>query len=62
MEAIKVQDVAVNDLPWQIDYHANRCTMCGSCIASCALNAKILSDRREVVVIDNNPEVIRWKQ
>ena len=39
MEAVKVQDLAVNDLPWQIEYNAERCTMCGSCVASCTFRA-----------------------
>ena len=37
MEAVKVQDLAVNDLPWKIEYNAERCTMCGSCVVSCTL-------------------------
>ena len=39
MEAVKTQDVGVNDLPWKIEYHAERCTMCGSCVASCTFKA-----------------------
>ena len=39
MEAVKTQDIGVNDLPWKIEYHAERCTMCGSCVASCSFNA-----------------------
>ena len=39
MEAVKTQDVGVNDLPWKIEYDANRCTMCGSCVASCTFKA-----------------------
>ena len=35
MEAVKTQDIGVNDLPWKIEYHAERCTMCGSCVAVC---------------------------
>ena len=34
MEAVKTQDVSVNDLAWKIEYHADRCTMCGSCVAT----------------------------
>ena len=33
MEAVKTQDVSVNDLTWKIEYNADRCTMCGSCVA-----------------------------
>ena len=40
MEAVKTQDISVNDLAWKIEYHADRCTMCGSCVASCSLDRK----------------------
>ena len=33
MQAVKTQDVGVNDLPWKIEYDPERCTMCGSCVA-----------------------------
>ena len=39
MEAVKTQDIGVNDLPWEIEYHAERCTMCGSCVAGCSFKA-----------------------
>ena len=39
MESVKTQDVSVNDLNWTIEYHAERCTMCGSCVAACTFNA-----------------------
>ena len=39
MESVKTQDVSVNDLRWTIEYHAERCTMCGSCVAACTFNA-----------------------
>ena len=39
MEAVKTQDIGVNDLPWKIEYHAERCTMCGSCVACCTFKA-----------------------
>ena len=39
MEAVKTQDIGVNDLPWKIEYHAERCTMCGSCVAGCSFKA-----------------------
>ena len=26
MEAVKTQDISVNDLAWKIEYHADRCT------------------------------------
>lgn len=39
METVKTQDISANDLPWKIEYHAERCTMCGSCVASCTFKA-----------------------
>ena len=39
MQQIRTQEVGVNDLPWKIEYHADRCTMCGSCVASCSFKA-----------------------
>ena len=34
MEAVRTQDISVNDLNWKIEYDMNRCTMCGSCLAT----------------------------
>jgi glutamate synthase (NADPH/NADH) large chain len=39
METVKAQDIGVNDLPWKIDYKAERCTLCGSCVATCTFHA-----------------------
>ena len=39
MEAVRTQDISVNDLNWKIEYDMNRCTMCGSCIATCTFHA-----------------------
>ena len=55
MEAVKVQDIAVNDLPWTIEYHAERCTLCGSCLASCTFGAiKPVVQRQSVTVSEGN--------
>ncbi|MBP5200098.1 MAG: 4Fe-4S binding protein, partial [Schwartzia sp.] len=55
MEAVKVQDVAVSDLPWTIEYHAERCTLCGSCLASCTFGAiKPVVRRQSVTVSEGN--------
>ena len=35
MESVTTQDIGVNDLRWIIDHRPERCTMCGSCVASC---------------------------
>ena len=39
METIKTQDIGINDLPWKIEYNAERCTLCGSCVAVCSFKA-----------------------
>lgn len=39
MEAVRTQDISVNDLNWKIEYDMNRCTMCGSCLATCTFHA-----------------------
>jgi len=39
MEAMKVQDITPNDLPWKVRYDAGRCTLCGSCVAACSFRA-----------------------
>lgn len=39
METVKIQDISVNDLNWKIEYDMNRCTMCGSCLATCTFQA-----------------------
>ena len=39
MEAVKVQDLAIDDLPWIVEYHPRRCSLCGNCVASCTFGA-----------------------
>ena len=57
MEAIKVQDIAVNDLPWRIEYDASRCTRCGSCVAGCTFHAIEFGVRRQSMTVskENTP-------
>ena len=31
--------LSVKDLPWQIDWDRDTCTLCGKCTASCPVNA-----------------------
>lgn len=48
---MKVNELAKDDLPWQIEYNSDRCTLCGKCVASCSFGA-IKADvekRRKVV-------------
>ena len=58
MEAVKTQDISVNDLAWKIEYHADRCTMCGSCVASCSFKAiKVETQAQSIVVsTDSQPK------
>jgi len=50
METMKVNNVTANDLPWKIIYDASRCTMCGSCVATCSFKAiKMKVERRRIV-------------
>lgn len=60
METVKTQDIGVNDLPWKIDYNAERCTMCGSCVASCTFKSiKVEVQRKSVTISNSNiPEPI----
>ncbi len=39
METIVTQELSRTDLRWNIDYRPERCTMCGSCVAACTINA-----------------------
>ena len=60
MEQVRTQDVGVNDLPWKIEYHADRCTMCGSCVASCSFKAiKVAVQAQSITVSeDSQPKPI----
>ena len=51
MEAVKVQEVAVNDLPWRIEYDSTRCTRCGSCVATCTFGAIEFAVRRQSITV-----------
>ena len=39
METVKTQDISLNDLPWILDYRPERCSLCGSCVATCTVDA-----------------------
>ena len=60
METIKTQDIAINDLPFKIEYKAERCTMCGSCVASCTFKAIKVEVQRKSMTIStaNQPEPV----
>lgn len=48
---VRTQDVTFNDLPWKIEYSPERCTMCGSCVASCTFRAIEAGVERRSVTI-----------
>lgn len=51
METVRTQDITVNDLNYKIEYHHERCTMCGSCVAACTFNAiEAVMERRTMTV------------
>jgi glutamate synthase (NADPH/NADH) large chain len=61
MEAVKIQDVSVNDLKWKIEYKSELCTMCGSCVAACTKNAiEVVMARRDKTVSEGyQPEPVK---
>lgn len=49
MATVKVNEMAKDDLFWQIQYNYDRCTLCGKCLASCpfmAIEAKVEKRRK----------------
>ena len=40
---LEPNSLSLNDLPWQIQYNNDRCTLCGQCTASCPVKAIELS-------------------
>lgn len=51
MATVKVNQLAKDDLIWQIEYKSDKCTLCGKCTASCPFNAIVadVEKRRKVV-------------
>ncbi len=50
METMKAQNVTANDLQWRIRYDAQRCTLCGSCVAACSFLAiEVKVEKRRMV-------------
>ena len=61
MRTVKTQDVGVNDLPWRIEYHPERCTMCGSCVAACSFKAIKVKVQRldKTISVENVPTPVK---
>lgn len=58
MAAMKINEIAVDDLQWIIDYKSERCTLCGKCVAACpfkAIEANV-EKRRKVISEDTTPQ------
>ena len=55
---MKVNDVAVDDLQWIIDYKSDRCTLCGKCVAACPFHAieAGVEKRRKVISDEGLPK------
>ncbi len=58
METVKTQDISVNDLAWKIDYNAERCTMCGSCVASCTFKSIKVEVQRKSMTIGRSDALV----
>lgn len=57
MATVKVNELAKDDLQWQIEYNHNRCTLCGSCVAACpfeSIHADV-EKRRKVISDESTP-------
>lgn len=57
MGTMKVNQLAKDDLQWQIEYDTHRCTFCGKCIASCpfaSIKASV-EKRRKVISEEATP-------
>jgi glutamate synthase (NADPH/NADH) large chain len=39
VEAVTVNELTANDLPWRIEWDPCRCKLCGSCVAACTFQA-----------------------
>src|SRR5574344_1645010 len=58
MDAVKTQDISVNDLAWKIEYHADRCTMCGSCVATCSFKAIKVETQAQSIVVSTDSQPV----
>lgn len=58
MATMNVNELAVDDLQWIIEYKNDRCTLCGKCVASCPFKAieAGVEKRRKVVSEELSPK------
>lgn len=57
MATMNVNEIALDDLQWIIEYDTNRCTMCGKCVAACPFKAieAGVEKRRKVISDEITP-------
>lgn len=54
---MKINKIAIDDLPWIIDYNSEKCMLCGHCVASCSFGAiKVDVQKRKKVQAISNEE------
>lgn len=58
METMKVNKIAIDDLPWVVEYKSDRCTLCGQCVAACPFHSieAGVEKRRKVVSEESMPK------
>ncbi|MDD3436466.1 MAG: glutamate synthase-related protein [Candidatus Gastranaerophilales bacterium] len=58
MATMNVNEVAIDDLQWIIEYNQDRCTLCGKCIAACPFNSieAGVEKRRKVISEELKPK------
>lgn len=58
MATMNVNELAIDDLQWIIDYKSDRCTLCGKCVAACPFKAieAGVEKRRKVINEENTPK------
>lgn len=55
MAPVKANDIAKDDLMWQIEYNKDRCTLCGKCVAACTFGAIKASVEKRKKVYSEGP-------
>ncbi len=54
---MKINKIALDDLPWIIEYDSEKCMLCGHCVAACSFNAiKVDVQKRKKVRAISNEE------
>ncbi|MDD3237523.1 MAG: glutamate synthase-related protein [Candidatus Gastranaerophilales bacterium] len=54
---MKLNKIALDDLPWIIEYESDKCMLCGKCVASCSFSAiKVGVQKRKKVRAISNEE------